>query len=152
MTLSASPPRSAPTDIRSSLNLRWTAALVRCRLFKSTDGIELRSSPTPFSSAAFNGLCLALFLFLDWRLPLTTELQDHCATLECLLPDGEQDESANRNPPPFNVLVGKFGFSIRESDHPPDDDAQVRALTNWLRSQWESQSRKEPALDARSAV
>lgn len=83
---------------------------------------------------------------------MTTDLLDDCATLELLLPDGDGAESADSEPPPFNVLVGKFGFTISESDQPPDDEAQVRALTNWLRSQWDSQSRKEPALDARSAI
>ena len=86
-------------------------------------------------------------------MPLITELLDDCATLELLMPDGDRAESADSGLPPFNVLVGKFGFTIAESDQPPNDEAQVRALTNWLRSQWDSsQPRKEPALDARSAV
>ena len=62
-------------------------------------------------------------------MPLTTELLDDCVTLELLLPDGDGSESANSEPPPFNVLVGKFGFTISESEQPPDDETQVRALT-----------------------
>lgn len=39
--------------------------------------------------------------------------------------------------------VGKFLFTMSQSDKPRDDDARVRALTNWLLHSWESDQREE---------
>ena len=34
--------------------------------------------------------------------------------------------------------VGKFLFTVAQSDNPPDDEARVRALTAWLLTNWKS--------------
>jgi hypothetical protein len=34
--------------------------------------------------------------------------------------------------------VGKFLFTVAQSDKPPDDEARVRALTAWLLTNWKS--------------
>lgn len=39
--------------------------------------------------------------------------------------------------------VGKFLFTMYQSDKPRDDDARVRALPNWLQHSWESDQREE---------
>jgi hypothetical protein len=44
--------------------------------------------------------------------------------------------------------VGKFLFTVAQSDKPPDDEARVRALTAWLRATWEAEQREEACVDA----
>ena len=44
---------------------------------------------------------------------------------------------------PIEHRVGKFDFSIKQSNQPPDRDQCTRALTNWLLSEWHKQQEEQ---------
>ncbi len=116
----------------------WDSRFERGRRSRSMEGTNRTPDVTEaFGLPSINPVGQSLLCLVQASLPL----EEHDLTAPTSEPAAPtaSDEAA--------VRVGKFLFTIAQTEEPPNDDVRVRALTAWLRATWESDKREEARVD-----